>query len=457
MSTAQAASTESPFRRRGMLDAVLMLVLIYAVYAKTPLGAIAETGVNIARGQQDRPSWLATFKGRETAVKMDDNVVADATMAQSTLPAAIVAAAEKHKVHPEALAALMMSGTCATDAADAACTMPSPPRVSAVLSSLSGKATITADEAAQALAAGQRQFENDAELAIEAMWIGSVPVTLAVEQARRSAHPDPIDVEAHAEFLSPSMRRGDLQAALAVIAVHRLRTMAWPTEKNWRIASPWGMRIHPIRHVESFHNGSDIATPTGTPLMAAAKGGVKRQSFDSISGNYVVLDHGLGLTTVYCHMDVANVAPGDRVKRKQTIGLSGASGRVTGPHVHYIIRVRDKSIDPETVGESPTKNKAGLHIELPEDKKPPEKLPGDPKDPKDPKAPKTPKPPKDPKTPATGVKPTKPSTTTDAGPDAAPETAPAKAAPEAAPPTPATAEPTPAAPAPEAASPEAAP
>lgn len=354
------APVPAPRRRRGLLDAVLMVVLVYAVYAKTPLGAIAETAVNVARGQKERPSWLATFKGRETAVRVSDEAVADATAAEGALPAPIVAAAEKHKVDAEALAALFsVHGTCTQPPAAPSCDMEAPPRTSALLGSLAGKARLSADDAAAAIAAGEKQLENNPELAVEALWVGPIPVTLAVEQARRSQLADPTDVEAHADFLSPSMRRGPLQSALAVLAVYRLRTLAWPADPGFRITSPYGERIHPVTGLKSFHNGTDVGVPTGTPLVAAHKGSVKRQSKDSISGNYVILDHGLGLQTTYCHLTEADVVEGARVKRKDVVGHSGATGRVTGPHLHYILRVRDQTVDPEKYGESPSR-KGGL-------------------------------------------------------------------------------------------------
>jgi murein DD-endopeptidase MepM/ murein hydrolase activator NlpD len=337
-----------------------MLVLAYAVYARTPFGAIGETLVNVARGQKDRPSWLATFKGRETAVRVDDSAVADASAAQGDLPTPITVAALKHKVDPEALAALMMSSVCTP----ASCEMNAPPRTSAVLAALAGKAKLTSDEAARALAAGATELDNDPALAIEALWIGPVAVSLAVEQARRSSLADAADVEAHAQFLSPSTRRGPLQGALAVIAVHRLRTLAWPADARFRITSPFGERVHPVTGRTSFHNGTDVGVPSGTPLFAAHQGAVKRRSRDSVSGNYVILDHGLGIETVYCHMTEASVIEGTRVKRKETVGSSGATGRVTGPHLHYILRVREQPIDAEMLGESPTK-KGGLGVVVP--------------------------------------------------------------------------------------------
>jgi murein DD-endopeptidase len=356
-------------RRRGLFDGLLMFVLIYAVYAKTPLGAIGETAVNMARGQKDRPSWLATFKGRETSVKLE-GAVADATKAEGELPAAIKLAAETHKVDPEAVASLIaLHGQCNPTV----CDMATPPRASSLWPAVAGKPRMTADDVAKALAEGKKQLGPEMELGVEAMWIGPVAVKLAVEQADRSHLADPADAEAHAEFLAPSTRRGPLQAALAVIAVYRMRTLAWPASTSFRITSPYGERIHPVTGLKSFHNGTDLGVPTGTPLVAAHKGSVKRSSRDSVSGNYVILQHGLGIETVYCHLSESGVAEGNRVRRKDTIGLSGATGRVTGPHLHYIVRVHEKSVDPEKYGESPTRSGA-IETPLPppvEEKKPP--------------------------------------------------------------------------------------
>lgn len=357
--TVPRPSPASP--RRGLLDALLMGVLVYAVYAKTPLGAIAETAVNVARGQKERPSWLATFKGRETEVRLPEQTVADATAASGSLPAPIAAAAAAHKVDPEALAALFSAdGACSSTS----CEMAAPPRAAVVVSALAGKTRLTPDEAARAIAAGQQELEGDTGLAIESLWLGTIPVELAVQQARRSSLPDPLDVETHAAFLSPSARRGPLQSALSVLAIHRLRTLAWPVDPGFPITSPFGERIHPVTGLQSFHNGTDVGTPVGTPLHAAHKGRIKRQSQDSVSGIYAVVDHGLGLETTYCHMSAADVVEGGRVQRRDVIGRSGSTGRVTGPHLHYIVRVRANAVDPEKFGESPTKT-GGLEVPTP--------------------------------------------------------------------------------------------
>jgi murein DD-endopeptidase MepM/ murein hydrolase activator NlpD len=345
------ASSPPRRRRRGLLDASLMVLLVYGVYAKTPIGAVAETALNVARGQDTRPSWFATFKGRELAADVNETTVADAQSAQGKVPAPVQRAAELHKVDPELLATIVsQKGTCtATD-----CTLQGPPRIGLLFEPAAGKATINVDELGAALAAGEKEL-GDPQLALEALYAGPIPVKLARDAAARSGLAAPDDIEVHGTFFTPSVRRGPLQEALPLLAIYRLRTLAWPAAGNFRITSPFGHRTHPVTGQPSFHNGTDLGTPVGTPLLAAHHGTVKRQSRDSISGNYVVLDLGLGLQTTYCHMNSASVVEKERVRRLQVVGQSGATGRITGPHLHYILRIHDEAVDAEQFGESPTR------------------------------------------------------------------------------------------------------
>jgi murein DD-endopeptidase MepM/ murein hydrolase activator NlpD len=94
------------------------------------------------------------------------------------------------------------------------------------------------------------------------------------------------------------------------------------------------------------HSGADLTAATGTPVQAANAGRVVLAKNLFFSGNSVFIDHGLGVYSVYLHLSQMDVAPGDTVERGQTIGLSGATGRVTGPHLHWGVRVLDARVDP---------------------------------------------------------------------------------------------------------------
>ena len=109
---------------------------------------------------------------------------------------------------------------------------------------------------------------------------------------------------------------------------------------------------------KKFHNGTDLAVPTGTPLRAVQRGVVSRARRDSTCGNYVKINYGFGIESTYCHMSEIGIAQDTRVSREQNVGKSGATGRVTGPHLHYILRVNGDPVDAEMYGASPKRKKA---------------------------------------------------------------------------------------------------
>jgi murein DD-endopeptidase MepM/ murein hydrolase activator NlpD len=94
------------------------------------------------------------------------------------------------------------------------------------------------------------------------------------------------------------------------------------------------------------HSGADLRAATGTKILAANAGRVALAKNLFYSGNAVFIDHGLGVYTTYLHLSEMLVAPGDQVARGQVIGLAGATGRVTGPHLHWGVRILDARVDP---------------------------------------------------------------------------------------------------------------
>lgn len=112
------------------------------------------------------------------------------------------------------------------------------------------------------------------------------------------------------------------------------------------ITSPFGTARLYNGSLKSFHSGTDFKAAPGTPVIAANDGVVVLAKERYYAGNSVILDHGEGLYTCYYHLSRIDVRPGERVKRGQRLGLSGATGRVTGPHLHFAAMLYGVQVDP---------------------------------------------------------------------------------------------------------------
>jgi murein DD-endopeptidase MepM/ murein hydrolase activator NlpD len=109
-----------------------------------------------------------------------------------------------------------------------------------------------------------------------------------------------------------------------------------------------GWRTHPVYGYRSCHTGVDIGSPSGTPILAAADGVVvwTRSELSGPWGNNTLIDHGNGLSTFYPHQSTFNVTVGQRVKKGDVIGYVGATGYVTGPHLHFEVHINGVPFDP---------------------------------------------------------------------------------------------------------------
>ena len=128
-----------------------------------------------------------------------------------------------------------------------------------------------------------------------------------------------------------------------------LAFLRWPTVKRYRISSHFSPdRLHPITGRQSPHNGVDIATPVGTPILSTGDGVVSRVGNHPFAGRYIDINHNGAFETRYLHLSNVLVKRGQIVKRGHKIALSGNTGRSTGPHLHFELHVNGQPVNPMT-------------------------------------------------------------------------------------------------------------
>lgn len=151
-----------------------------------------------------------------------------------------------------------------------------------------------------------------------------------------------------------------IEALEAIVAAERARIakengtlsqydggqFGWPAPSYTRISSDFGNRMHPTLGINKFHNGIDLAAPGGSPINAAYNGKVVQASYNGSMGNYVMVDHGGNLYTIYMHASALHVSPGDVVSRGQKIASVGSTGRSTGNHLHFGVRLNGSYVSP---------------------------------------------------------------------------------------------------------------
>lgn len=138
----------------------------------------------------------------------------------------------------------------------------------------------------------------------------------------------------------------EVRAVYAASRPQRLWDEPFQRPLNGLVTSPYGTRRLLNGKLKSYHGGVDFRAATGTPIHAANTGivGLAKNLF--YSGNIVILDHGSGLFTTYAHLSHIDVTPGRLVEKGQVIGLAGATGRVSGPHLHWGIKVNGVNVNP---------------------------------------------------------------------------------------------------------------
>jgi murein DD-endopeptidase MepM/ murein hydrolase activator NlpD len=154
--------------------------------------------------------------------------------------------------------------------------------------------------------------------------------------------------------LRSSALRGEVTAGLNMGLTHNATLSEWASAAEaptiWPVIGPitgaFGERIDPFNGEGAFHSGVDISCHYGEPVVAAADGIVTFADYYSGYGRMIQIDHGNGISTRYGHLSGLAITNGETVRKGQVIGYVGLSGRSTGPHLHYEVRIHDTPVNP---------------------------------------------------------------------------------------------------------------
>jgi len=308
-----------PSPRGGVIDLLLVVGICLAVIGRTPVGSLAWwAGQRIQGSPVPIPSLTATFShGMLAPPSVPLGPLPDEVLDEGQLPEPFRSAlrAALADGFPEGLA-----GRLATQGATA--------------------------DADAALLAVDELYDGDAAYAVEALVVGAELAARATARARAAGAESPTTYQGHRVYLPNAVRADADRVVGGTLAVARVLDLRWPVASGFRITSPYGYRVHPVLKTRKLHNGIDIGTPVGTDVVAPQAGTVHVAATNPTSGNYLIIDHGHGVRTSYCHLSEHVAAQGDEVDAGQLIAKTGNTGRSTGPHLHYIVRIGGDTIDP---------------------------------------------------------------------------------------------------------------
>jgi murein DD-endopeptidase MepM/ murein hydrolase activator NlpD len=201
------------------------------------------------------------------------------------------------------------------------------------------------------------------ELALEVQQPGSDPRRIAFtispkEYRTQQLKVPPSQVNLSAEDEARVAREtGKVRAAITAFSPDAPPTLRLIQPVPGRRSSSFGLRRMFNGEARKPHSGMDIAAPTGTPIKAPLAGRVVDVGNYFFNGNNVIVDHGQGLMTMYCHLSKIRVEVGQELKRGEVLGDVGATGRVTGPHLHWGVILNGNSVDPALFLPPPAKPK----------------------------------------------------------------------------------------------------
>ncbi len=313
---------------RGLFDFLAAALCLWAAAWHTPVGALVRGAIGkiSGRGADTRP-LLAYFSGGVYDAR-------DIEVPVAPLP----------DLDPQVLA-VIPPGTALGRGAYAVLQRQNP-AVRATADRLAASYQLHVPDSPDAVAMlvnrARSDFDTD-EGAVLALFAGPEIARYAVARARAEGR------TATLEVLSRQLPPGSIgffEAASQALMFGNAYALSWPVSPSTRVTSPFGYRTHPTLRTQQLHTGVDLSVPEGTQVRVVADGIVKRASEDAVNGKVIIVDHGRGVTTAYCHNSRLMVTTGEAVKAGQVISESGNTGRSTGPHLHYQLELGRRPVDP---------------------------------------------------------------------------------------------------------------
>ncbi|MGB4590379.1 MAG: M23 family metallopeptidase [Clostridiaceae bacterium] len=152
------------------------------------------------------------------------------------------------------------------------------------------------------------------------------------------------EIEQEVQRVEEEAKRIEEEARRKAEEIKRQETFIKPT--SGRVSSPFGYRTHPVTGSYTLHSGMDFAASAGTTVVASRNGKVVSAGYSGTYGNLIVISHGNGIETAYAHLSSINVSVGQSVTQGQMIGKVGSTGRSTGPHLHFEVRINGTAVNP---------------------------------------------------------------------------------------------------------------
>jgi len=313
---------------RGLLDFVAAALCLWAAAYHTPVGALFRSlAARLTDSHTTARPMLAYYSGG-----VYDTQDLDARSLPTNVPDPALLAT----IPPGAALGRGVYATVAREGGEV--------RTSAdALAAHYQVAAIDSPDAAAALVDKARvEFSTD-DAAVLAIFAGYEVARFAVTRTRAEGREPTLT--ALMNRLPPTSAPAVERASTALM-LGKAYSLSWPVAPGTPVTSPFGWRDHPMLHRQQLHTGVDLSVPEGTPVKATAAGTVRRASEDDVNGRVVIIDHGYGVSTAYCHNSRLRVMAGQHVEAGDVIADSGTTGRSTGPHVHYQLELGGRPTDP---------------------------------------------------------------------------------------------------------------